>query len=72
MSSIQFPAPDGSILARRDAIIAGLEGLLPAGTLVTGHAELRAFETDALTAYRRIPLAVALPKTTQQVSAVMA
>ncbi|MFW1443019.1 FAD-binding oxidoreductase, partial [Vibrio parahaemolyticus] len=28
----------------------------------------RAFETDALTAYRRMPLAVALPSTTEEVS----
>ena len=29
------------------------------------------FETDALTAYRRLPLAVVLPETTEQVSAVL-
>ena len=72
MSSIAFPVPDPSILARRDAIVAGLAGLLPPECLVTSEDERRAFETDALTAYRRIPLAVALPRTTAEVAAVMA
>ena len=31
----------------------------------------RAFETDALTAYRRLPLAVALPRSTEEVARVM-
>ena len=39
------------------------------GSLVA--AERRAFETDALTAYRRLPLAVVLPRSTEEVSAVM-
>jgi glycolate oxidase len=33
--------------------------------------ERRAFETDALTAYRKMPLAVVLPSTTEEVSAVL-
>jgi glycolate oxidase len=71
MTGIAFPAPDPTILARRDAIIDGLARLLPPEGLVTSEDERRAFETDALTAYRRLPLAVALPSTTEQVSAVM-
>src|SRR3954447_18509266 len=39
--------------------------------LVTSEGERRAFETDALTAYRKMPLAVVLPSTTQEVSAVL-
>ncbi len=68
---IAFPAPDESILARRDFIIAGLARLLPPGGLVTSEDERRAFETDAFTAYRRVPLAVCLPSTTEQTAAVM-
>ena len=34
--------------------------------------ERRAFETDGLTAYRQMPLAVVLPSTTAEVAAVMA
>ncbi len=71
MSAIQFPAPDASILSRRGEIVAALGRLVAAESLVTSEDELRAFETDALTAYRRMPLAVVLPSTTEEVSAVL-
>ena len=70
--SIAFPVPDPEILARRDAILAGLRPLVAAEALVTSEDERRAFETDGLTAYRQMPLAVVLPSTTAEVSAVMA
>jgi glycolate oxidase len=69
--SIPFPVPDQGILARRDEIIAGLGMLLPAEGLIVSEDERRAFETDALTAYRHVPLAVALPRTTEEVAAVL-
>ena len=69
---IAFPVPDQAIVARRDEIIAGLSRLVPADALVISDDERRAFETDALTAYRKMPLAVALPSTTEQVAAIMA
>ena len=62
---IEFPAPDLAIVARRDEIISGLSRLLPADALVTSDDERRAFETDALTAYRKMPLAVVLPNSTE-------
>lgn len=72
MNAIAFPAPDPAILSRREAIIAGLAAILPVDCLVTSEDERRAFETDAFTAYRRLPLAVALPRDTAEVSAVLA
>ena len=71
MSSIQFLKPDSSILARRDEIIASLKSILPGEAVVSDPVELRAFETDGFTAYRRVPLAVVLPSTTEEVAAVM-
>jgi glycolate oxidase len=71
MSEIAFPAPNRDILARRDAIIAGLRRLLPADAVIDKLDERRAFETDALTAYRRVPLAVVLPRSTEEVAAVL-
>ncbi|RFB79704.1 FAD-binding oxidoreductase [Methylovirgula sp. 4M-Z18] len=71
MTAIAFPAPDATILARRGEIIAGLTQLVPAECLVTSDIEMRVFETDALTAYRRMPLAVVLPRNTQEVSAIL-
>ena len=69
--TIAFPLPDPAILARRDAIVDGLRGLVAPEALVTSEDERRAFETDGLTAYRKMPLAVVLPSTTEEVSAVM-
>ncbi len=70
--TIRFPEPDAAILARREAILAGLRPLVGPEALVTSEDERRAFETDGLTAYRKMPLAVVLPSTTAEVSAVMA
>jgi glycolate oxidase len=69
--SIPMPMPDPGILARRDAIVAGLQRLVPPEALITSEDERRPYETDALTAYRRLPLAVVLPSTTEEVSAVL-
>jgi glycolate oxidase len=68
MSQIAFPKPDPTILARAESIRAGLRDLLPAECVINDEAGRRAFETDALTAYRRLPLAVVLPRTTQEVA----
>ncbi|MBX9761193.1 MAG: FAD-binding protein [Beijerinckiaceae bacterium] len=69
--SIEFPLPDQAIMVRRDEIIAGLGELLAPESLVVAEDERRAFETDALTAYRNLPLAVALPRSTEEVVAVL-
>ena len=71
MTQIAFPTPDPDILARRDDIISGLAALLPPECIITSEDERRAYETDALTSYRRLPLAVVLPRSTQEVSAVL-
>jgi glycolate oxidase len=69
--TIAFPKPDEAVLARRDEIVRGLSRLVPSEALIVTEDERRAFETDALTAYRRMPLAVVLPTTTAEVAAVM-
>ena len=69
--TIAFPLPDAAILARRDSIVAAFRALLPAECVIESEEERRAFETDALTAYRKMPLAVVLPRSTAEVSAVM-
>jgi glycolate oxidase len=66
--SVVLPEPDLSIVARRDAIVADLRKLVGPGVIISDEDGRRAFETDALTAYRRMPLAVALPSSTEEVS----
>jgi len=69
--AIAFPPPDAAVLARRDEIVRGLAALVAPDALIASEDERRAFETDALTAYRRMPLAVVLPRSTAEVAAVM-
>jgi glycolate oxidase len=69
--SIRFPDPDPRVLARRGEIVEGLKALVAPEALIVSEDERRAFETDALTAYRKVPLAVVLPSTTDEVAAVL-
>ncbi|WLS09519.1 FAD-linked oxidase C-terminal domain-containing protein [Shinella sumterensis] len=71
MDQIAFLEPRPAVLSRRREIVADLLDLLPEGCLVHEPRELVPFETDAFVSYRRLPLAVALPETTQQVAAVL-
>ena len=71
MDQIGFLQPRPAVLSRRREIVMDLLDLLPQGCLVHEPRELVPFETDAFVSYRRLPLAVALPETTQQVAAVL-
>ena len=69
MASLQLPDPDRAIISRREAIVADLRRLVgPEAMLIADEDGRRAYETDALTAYRRLPLAVALPSSTAEVA----
>jgi len=68
---IAFLEPDQAVMARRPSIIADLARLVPQSCLITEQRELVPFDTDAFVSYRRMPLAVVLPETTAQVSAVL-
>jgi len=68
---ICLPEPDPAILARKPQIVRALIALAPSGTVIDDDLRLAAYETDALTAYRQRPLAVVLPQTTEEVSAVV-
>ncbi len=68
---MDLPAPDTSILARKAEIVARLRQALPGEAIIDDPAETRAYECDALSAYRCPPLAVALPRTTAEVSEVL-
>jgi glycolate oxidase len=66
-----MPAPDPLVLDRRDAIIAGLKNIVPGEGVIAHPDALRAYESDALTAYRQRPLAVVLPRNTAEVSEIL-
>ena len=69
--SVRMPEPDGEVLGRRDRIVAALRGIVPGEGVIASAREMRAYETDGLTAYRQLPMVVALPETTQQVAEVL-
>ncbi len=69
---IQQLEPKSGVIARKDAIVAGLRRLLPADAVISEPVRLKPYETDGLPAFRQVPLAVALPATTEQVAAVLA
>jgi glycolate oxidase len=68
---IKLPEADPGIIGRRNIIIDNLSKLIGAEQLITDEDGRRAFETDALTAYRRVPLLVIFPRTTDDVSKVL-
>ena len=65
-----MPAPDPAILARRAELLARLRVAVPDG-VIEDEASRRAYDQDALTAYRQMPMLVVLPSSTQQVAAVL-
>ena len=53
------------------ALFDGLRSLLPRAAVLTDVEDLRPFECDGLSVYRRLPLVVVLPETVEQVQAIM-
>lgn len=54
-----------------NAIITELRALLPAHAVLATPEELRPYECDGLSAYRQVPMVVALPENVEQVQAVV-
>ena len=66
-----MPKPDDDVLARRESVVAALRAIVPGEGVIADEDELRAYECDALTAYQAVPMAVVLPSTTEQISAIL-
>ncbi len=71
MSKLKMPDVDQNTLARRREIAAELRRFVPGEGVIDEVKEMRAYESDGLTAYKQIPLLVVLPETVEQVSTVM-
>ncbi|MEW5421419.1 FAD-linked oxidase C-terminal domain-containing protein [Amorphus sp. 3PC139-8] len=72
MTGLVMPDIDPDALSRRAEIVAGLRAIVPGEGVIANETEMRAYESDGLTAYRQMPLAVVLPETVDQVSRVLA
>ncbi|MDA1057505.1 MAG: FAD-binding protein [Proteobacteria bacterium] len=68
---MRMPEPDRAIIARRAEVVSGLEALVAPGSVISDRTGLRVYETDGLTAYRQVPMAVVLPANTDEVSTVL-
>ena len=68
---MRMPTPDAAVLKRQDEIADALRQIVPGEGVIASSAELRVYESDGLTAYRQLPLVVALPSSVEQVAAVL-
>ncbi|GGX58209.1 FAD-binding protein [Tateyamaria omphalii] len=68
---MEMPVPDSAVLARKARVVARLRDVLPSDAVIDDPTETRAYECDALTAYRCPPMVAVLPSTTSEVSDVL-
>ena len=68
---MQMPVPDAAVLARKSELVARLKAVMASGAVIDDPMETRAYECDALTAYKCAPLAAILPSTTGEVAAAL-
>ena len=68
---MDMPTPNAAVLARKPELVTRLRAVLPASAVIDAPEEIRAYECDALTAYKCAPLVAVLPSTTKEVSDVM-
>ncbi|PTX54734.1 glycolate oxidase [Litoreibacter ponti] len=68
---MEMPAPDARIMAKKARLVSRLQGVLPSDAVIHDEFETRAYECDALTAYKCPPLCAVLPASTEEVAAVL-
>jgi glycolate oxidase len=68
---MEMPVPNTAVLSKKVAVVRRLSEVLPSDAVIHEEREVKAYECDALTAYKCPPLAAVLPSTTEQVAAVL-
>jgi glycolate oxidase len=68
---MEMPKPNPEILLKKARIVSRLQEALYDGAVIHDEAETRAYECDALSAYRCPPLCAVLPSSTEEVSAIL-
>ena len=66
-----MPKVDRKLMAKKPDIVANLKKILKKENILDHEDQLRPFETDALSAYKKKPLIVVFPENTIQVSKVL-
>lgn len=68
---MEMPKPDQNVLSRKARVVARLQEVLPDTAVIHDERETRAYECDALTAYKCPPMVAVLPQDTKEVAAVL-
>lgn len=68
---MEMPAPNTHVLSRKAQIVERLQAVLPDNAVIHSESEVRAYECDALTAYKCPPLCAVLPRSTEEVAATL-
>ena len=66
MSEIALPKVDRTIVSKKDLIVNNLKQFTDKKNVLSELDEIRPYETDALAAYKNLPLAVVLPENTHE------
>ncbi|MEP3298457.1 MAG: FAD-linked oxidase C-terminal domain-containing protein [Pseudoruegeria sp.] len=68
---MEMPHPNKEVLENKARIVRRLQSVLSDGAVIFDAVETRAYECDALTAYKCPPMAAVLPTSTQEVADVL-
>ncbi|MBU2865951.1 FAD-linked oxidase C-terminal domain-containing protein [Pacificibacter marinus] len=68
---MQMPAPNTDVLSRKPELVSKLRAVLGGQAVIDAPEEVKAYECDALAAYRCPPLVAVLPSTTEEVAQVL-
>ena len=68
---MEMPIPDPSVIEKKARLVERLLAVLPENAVIHAEREIKAYECDALTAYKCPPLCAVLPASTEEVAAVL-
>ena len=71
MSNLKMPKVDRKLMAKKDIIVKSLRKIVKYENVLDHEDELKPFETDALSAYKQVPLIVVFPENTKEVSKIL-
>ena len=71
MTNLRMPKIDRKVISKKDIIVKNLKKIINPENVLDHQDELKPYETDALSAYKQIPLIVVFPENTEEVSKIL-
>jgi glycolate oxidase len=71
MTSLQMPKVDKSIILNKEKIVLDIGKIVKKENILFDEDQIKPYETDALAAYKQMPLIVVLPENAQEVSSIL-